>query len=1169
MRALSLALAAALLPGASLPHPAVPTVDARNEVVFDFRPRIVAPDDAGQRARRRDALSLQRDMHLHVFQQRSPDATNGDKSGCGRDRRTPLDGGHVGVVLSGGISKGLAFIGALEVIDRVGIRVDKIAGTSMGAVIGAFYAAGYSPNQLYGRIGETRIDGNGNGSSRDILSGINWRTLFTDIPDVRSLTLNQQASWGLGEGANALPRVYQGGLRSGQNLSSFLGKYLLPATAASNGCFDDLYVPFRAKATNVSTATSKPMVDGDLAVAVRASLSYPLLLTPTFIDGQRYIDGGMLDNYPVGAILERPEGATEAAPADTPFRVILGFDVSDTKSTTLARANLLQATSVLGAVGAVSDGIGAAISRETQRSLLAHPRCDTSKPPVDEPGRPCLLHFKFTRDGGFTDFSRPQIADFVNSGRALVLMELCKAFGTTSDAERCDKSFGDIASGKLNWSDLAIDQRAQLNNEAELAIRLIHDKIRAGPWSLLLHDLGQTMERTRQSLLDRPDVPERLGRLLQELGDEGEEPTAIDETVPPWADVLQGLEVRLDHRGRLYVRKSDALRADAGLRMQLLVDAQRTLGWLVRQLLQPPCDAKGCAPASPEDVPDFSTWAGVRISVDNRAVSVRVSAWRYQARGVVTASGLTERKTLFDASVDYWGLDEDARQDHLCTLRHRFGPERPARDCEKVLPDDPVIALRAQSRDDAVTYGLESDPKRTPQAPRPNAWKRRVHEVITGRAFDVRYFPVDSTACADKDGESCKATPSLPYTLEGLLERYYANAAVEYIRVDDIRQGWLEVAEKDTNRSRWGSMFFSYLYDYRNKHTFGGRYVYETRNDAWYKPTRMIASAAANEPVSDAHGMLLLDAKVLFLPSIGSRAPDLNVNPYLARRNQRIGASIPEFRYRESGVAATVAMRLGATGPHDFMVAPYLSASQRDIDDVAASDLAAVRERLRDPTIGAAHQRFRSLAFGMRLSHFVDEASFTEQFELTGHRAGGSAFSEAVGDLKLEAPLPASWGDRIASLRYFAASIGPWRDPGHDRRDANHPPPMDQLYSAGGFYPLAERGVWGRKRIDYLGADINEIWGTRVDLLEARVSAWRVSSLSYFAPYARLQLDVVLQHLRIGFAGDGARPWRTATGLVFSAYAPSLGSVKPRLSMAIGGDSRRDARFFSSLDLLF
>jgi NTE family protein len=212
----------------------------------------------------------------------------------------------IGLVLGGGGARGAAHIGVLEVLEREHIPICVIAGTSMGAIAGSLYAVGYTPEEM-----------------QKILGGLNWKYLFDDDPprpelpmwrkdeDFRYL-LNLEI--GFRNGKVVMPA----GLVQGQKLLMLLRRLLLPAWNVED--FDDLNIPFRAVAANLGNGRQVVLDHGNLALAVRASISVPGAFAPTHYEGQLLVDGGILDNVPVD--IARDMGATRliVVDVDTPLK---------------------------------------------------------------------------------------------------------------------------------------------------------------------------------------------------------------------------------------------------------------------------------------------------------------------------------------------------------------------------------------------------------------------------------------------------------------------------------------------------------------------------------------------------------------------------------------------------------------------------------------------------------------------------------------------------------------------------------------------------------------------------------------------------------------------------------------------------------------------------------
>lgn len=177
---------------------------------------------------------------------------------------------RVGLVLSGGGARGFAHIGVLRVVEEAGIEVDVVAGTSIGAILGALYAHGYKAQDLH-----------------LLASSLKWR----DIIDIS----------------------LQGGLMKGDKLANFLAAYL-PAR------FEDLARPLAVTTTDVETGEEVILMEGDLIPAVRASSCFPGAFEPVQINGRTLADGGIINNLPVDAAAFLGASATIASDATPPRR---------------------------------------------------------------------------------------------------------------------------------------------------------------------------------------------------------------------------------------------------------------------------------------------------------------------------------------------------------------------------------------------------------------------------------------------------------------------------------------------------------------------------------------------------------------------------------------------------------------------------------------------------------------------------------------------------------------------------------------------------------------------------------------------------------------------------------------------------------------------------------
>ena len=192
---------------------------------------------------------------------------------------------RIGLVLSGGGARGVAHVGVLRVLEQLHVPIDVITGTSMGAIIGGLYASGMSPDAIEKALG-----------------GIDWTATLNDRPDRRSRPFRGKQKEadllipsfvGFSEGRAKLPV----GLLDGQKAMLVLKKLTRPVAGIHD--FDRLPIPFHAIATDIGNGEAVVLRRGDLALAMRASMSIPAVFSPVKWRGRLLVDGGVADNLPV------------------------------------------------------------------------------------------------------------------------------------------------------------------------------------------------------------------------------------------------------------------------------------------------------------------------------------------------------------------------------------------------------------------------------------------------------------------------------------------------------------------------------------------------------------------------------------------------------------------------------------------------------------------------------------------------------------------------------------------------------------------------------------------------------------------------------------------------------------------------------------------------------
>ncbi|WP_420551920.1 patatin-like phospholipase family protein [Tenacibaculum aiptasiae] len=189
----------------------------------------------------------------------------------------------VGLVLSGGGAKGFAHIGILKELEKSGVHLDYIGGTSMGSIVGGLYASGYSASQI-----------------EKIVLDTDFITLLQDKISRREKSLFNKEhgekyaiTLPIKGGSIGLPL----GLSKGQNVLNYLTELLAPVDDVVD--FSKLPIPFYCIATNIETGEEEALESGSLPLALRASAAFPSLLNPVEIDGKLLVDGGVVNNFPV------------------------------------------------------------------------------------------------------------------------------------------------------------------------------------------------------------------------------------------------------------------------------------------------------------------------------------------------------------------------------------------------------------------------------------------------------------------------------------------------------------------------------------------------------------------------------------------------------------------------------------------------------------------------------------------------------------------------------------------------------------------------------------------------------------------------------------------------------------------------------------------------------
>ncbi|HRH60408.1 MAG TPA: patatin-like phospholipase family protein, partial [Chitinophagaceae bacterium] len=189
----------------------------------------------------------------------------------------------IGVALSGGGAKGLAHIGILKAIDSAGLHVNYVSGTSMGSIIGALYACGYSPDSI-----------------EKIARILDWDLLLSNNASLPSLSIDEKNEYA--RYAVELPwvnhrfQLYSGVIES-EEIWLLLSKYFFPVYGTKD--FKKLPRGFSCISTDVSSGEAVVLDSGDLVTAIRSSMAIPSFFTAVNYRGRKLVDGGIIRNFPV------------------------------------------------------------------------------------------------------------------------------------------------------------------------------------------------------------------------------------------------------------------------------------------------------------------------------------------------------------------------------------------------------------------------------------------------------------------------------------------------------------------------------------------------------------------------------------------------------------------------------------------------------------------------------------------------------------------------------------------------------------------------------------------------------------------------------------------------------------------------------------------------------
>ena len=194
----------------------------------------------------------------------------------------------VGLVLGGGGAKGAAEVGVIKVLEKAGIPVDYIAGTSIGSIVGGLYAAGYTATELDTMFCQQE-----------------WLSLITDRrSDLGKEPYKVKDGVTYIFGFPVMGNIADGDIGGFGVMRGERVEQVIDSMACSKGCpkFNTLRIPFKCVAADFRTATEVVFSEGKLSKGIRASIAIPGIFKPVNHEGMKLVDGGMMNNLPVDIV---------------------------------------------------------------------------------------------------------------------------------------------------------------------------------------------------------------------------------------------------------------------------------------------------------------------------------------------------------------------------------------------------------------------------------------------------------------------------------------------------------------------------------------------------------------------------------------------------------------------------------------------------------------------------------------------------------------------------------------------------------------------------------------------------------------------------------------------------------------------------------------------------
>jgi NTE family protein len=214
----------------------------------------------------------------------------------------------IALVLSGGGARGISQIGVLKALEENNIVPDLIVGTSIGSIIGGLYSTGYSINEMKKLM--QSVDWN---SRLQLTNNYERQTLFLEqkfIQDRSLITIP----------FNQLKLILPSSISNGFLLSETINLFFLNSKLKPKRSFSDLKIPFASVATDLDSGNKVTLIKGSISNSIKASVTFPLLYSPTVIDNRNLVDGGLTANIPVNVAKELGADITITVNTTSPLR---------------------------------------------------------------------------------------------------------------------------------------------------------------------------------------------------------------------------------------------------------------------------------------------------------------------------------------------------------------------------------------------------------------------------------------------------------------------------------------------------------------------------------------------------------------------------------------------------------------------------------------------------------------------------------------------------------------------------------------------------------------------------------------------------------------------------------------------------------------------------------